>query len=80
MITRYKQLTLALVEEMIADKNHRGIVPNYAISTELHQTINDALFALVTEGCLILHSASVNCIPAYELPKAPCQPIVSIKK
>lgn len=76
----YKRLTLALVTEMIADKRTRGIVPDYAISIELHHAINDALTALVAEGCLIQRSASVNRIPAYEIPVIPCRPIVNVKK
>jgi len=79
-ISTTKQLTLALVKEVIADKKQRGIAPDYAISTELHQTINDALSALVAEGCLIQRLASVNRIPAYEIPEVPCQPTINIKK
>ncbi len=71
-----KQLALALVKEVIADKKERGIAPGYAISTEVHGVLNDALTALVTEGCLILRLASVNRYPAYEIPETPCQPIV----
>lgn len=71
-----KQLALALVKEVIADKKQRGIVPNYAIIMEVHGVLNDALTALVTEGCLILREASVNRYPAYEIPETPCQPIV----
>lgn len=76
----FKRLTLALVTEMIADKRTRGIVPDYAISIELHHAINDALTALVAEGCLIQRSASINRIPAYEIPEIPCRPIVNVKK
>lgn len=76
----YKQLTLAMVREMIADKRNRGIVPDYAISIELHHAINNALTALVAEGCLIQRSASVNRIPAYEIPEISVQPIANIKK
>lgn len=79
-MTIAKQLVLALVKEVIADKKERGIAPEYAISTELRQITDEALFALVTEGCLILRSASVNRMPAYELPKVPCQPTINIKK
>lgn len=71
-----KQLALALVKEVIADKKQRGIVPNYAIIMEVHGVLNDALTALVTEGCLILREASVNRYPAYDIPETPCQPIV----
>ena len=74
--TSTKQLALALVKEVIADKKERGIAPEYAISTEVHGVLNDALTALVTEGCLILRLASVNRYPAYEIPETPCQPIV----
>lgn len=71
-----KQLALALVKEVIADKKQRGIVPNYAIIMEVHGVLNDALTALVTEGCLILREVSVNRYPAYEIPETPCQPLV----
>lgn len=71
-----KQLALALVKEVIADKKQRGIVPNYAIIMEVHGVLNDALTALVTAGCLILREASVNRYPAYDIPETPCQPIV----
>lgn len=71
-----KQLALALVKEVIADKKPRGIVPNYAIITEVHKVLNDALTALVIEGCMILREASVNRYPAYEIPETPCQPLV----
>lgn len=75
-----KQLALALVKEVIADKKQRGVAPDYAISTEVHQAINEALSALVAEGCLIRRLASVNRIPAYEIPEVPCQPTINIKK
>lgn len=65
-----------MVKEVIADKKERGIAPGYAISTEVHGVLNDALFALVTDGSLILREASVNRYPAYEIPETPCQPIV----
>lgn len=71
-----KQLALDLVKEVIADKKQRGIVPNYAIITEVHKVLNDALTALVIERYLILCEASVNRYPAYEIPETPCQPIV----
>lgn len=44
--TSTKQLALALVKEVIADKKERGIAPEYAISTEVHGVLNDALTAL----------------------------------
>ena len=71
-----KQLALALVKEVIADKKARGIAPDYALNNEVHGVLNDALSALVSEGCLILREASVNRYPAYEIPETPCQPIV----
>ena len=71
-----KQLAIALVNEVIADKKQRGIVPNYAIIMEVHGVLNDALTALVIEGCLTLREASVNRYPIYEIPETPCQPLV----
>lgn len=78
--TTTKQLTLALVKEVIADKKQRGIAPDYAISTELHQAVNESLSTLIAEGCLIQRLSSVNRIPAYEIPEIPCQPTINIKK
>lgn len=69
-----KQLALAMVKEVIVDKKQRGIAPDYAIHNEVHEVLNDALTALVNEGCLILREASVNRHPAYEIPQTPCQP------
>ena len=71
-----KELALALVKEVVADKKQRGIAPDYAIINEVHGVLNDALLSLVNEGCLILREASVNRYPAYEIPETPCQPIV----
>lgn len=75
-MTTSKELALALVKEVIADKKQRGIAPDYAIINEVHGVLNDALSALVSEGCLILRAASVNRYPAYEIPETPSQPIV----
>lgn len=79
-MTIAKQLALVLVKEIIADKENRHIAPDYALRNEVNTLVGHALDALVDDGSLILRSASVNRIPAYELPKVPCQPIVSIKK
>jgi len=43
-----KQLALALVKEVIADKKARGIAPDYALNNEVHGVLNDALSALTS--------------------------------
>lgn len=63
-----KQLTLALIHEIIADKKRRNIVPGYALQTEIRGALNNTLHSLVADGTLVEHHASVNRIPAYEIP------------
>lgn len=75
-MTIAKQLALVLVKEIIADKRHKHIAPDYALRNEIN--------SLVADGSLIQRSASVNRYPAYEIPliargalqgkETPCQP------
>lgn len=73
-MTIAKQLALVLVKEIIADKKSRHIVPDYALSTEVSNAVSKALAQLVADGSLVLRDASVNHIPAYEIPETPSQP------
>lgn len=68
-MTIAKQLTLALVKEIIASKKNRHITPDYALKNEVNALVGQALDALVNDGSIIQRSASVNRIPAYEIPK-----------
>ena len=61
-------LALSLVEEVIKDKRARHISPDYALRVEVMEKVNQALDTLVADGSLIMHMASVNQIPAYEVP------------
>lgn len=60
-----------LVKAVVTDKRQRGLLPDYAIITDLYQALEEALEALVAEGTLICHPSSVNMIPAYEIPRMP---------
>ncbi len=83
-MTIAKQLALVLVKEIIADKRHKHIAPDYALRNEINSLVGQALDALVDDGSLVQRSASVNRYPAYEIPliargalqgkETPCQP------
>lgn len=67
-MTVTKQLILVLVKEIIAEKKQLGIVPNYAFVLEISTKVTQALNELVADGSLIERQASVNRLPAYEIP------------
>ncbi len=73
-MTIAKQLALVLVKEIIADKRHKHIAPDYALRNEINSMVGQALDSLVADGSLIQRRASVNRYPAYEIPQTPCQP------
>lgn len=83
-MTIAKQLALSLTKEIIAAKRKRNIVPEYALQTEIHEALSDALASLVKDNTLSTSLASVNRITAYSitiptphaLPESqtPCQP------
>lgn len=73
-MTITKQLALVLVKEVIANKRNKHIVPDYALRNEVSALLGQALDALVADGSLVLRDASVNHIPAYEIPETPSQP------
>lgn len=83
-MTIAKQLALVLVKEIIADKRHKHIAPDYALRNEINSMVGHALDSLVADGSLIQRSASVNRYQAYEIPliargalqgkETPCQP------
>ncbi len=73
-MTIAKQLALVLVKEIIADKRHKHIAPDYALRNEINSMVGQALDSLVADGSLIQCSASVNRYPAYEIPQTPSQP------
>ena len=73
-MTIAKQLALVLVKEIIADKRHKHISPDYALRNEVNLLLGQALDSLVADGSLIQRSASVNRYQAYEIPQTPCQP------
>lgn len=83
-MTIAKQLALVLVKEIIADKRHKHIAPDYALRNEVNLLLGQALDSLVADGSLIQRSASVNRYQAYEIPliargalqgkETPCQP------
>lgn len=67
-MTIAKQLALVLVKEIVAEKKQSGIVPNYALGLEVGAKVTQALNELVADGSLIERQASVNRLPAYEIP------------
>lgn len=67
------RLALSLVKEIIADKRQRHLIPDYALRGEVYALVGHALDTMVENGSLILHNASVNRYPAYEIPES-CQP------
>lgn len=73
-MTIAKSLALSLIKEIVADKQKRGIAPTYALRTEIGIALSEAISQLVAEGAITERLASVNRIPAYEIPQAPCQP------
>ncbi len=73
-MTVAKQLALALVKDIIAEKKQCGIVPNYALGLQINAKVTQALNELVADGSLIERQASVNRLPAYEIPETPRQP------
>lgn len=85
-MTIAKQLTLVLVKEIIADKQNRHIVPDYALHSEVNALVGQALDSLVADGSLVQRKASVNRHNAYEIPviasgalqgkETPCQPAI----
>ncbi|MCX4261236.1 MAG: hypothetical protein OSJ33_08220 [Muribaculaceae bacterium] len=74
MSTISKQLALILVKEVIAEKRNNKIHPDYALGLEVGAKITEALNELVADGSLIARQASVNRLPAYEIPEAKSQP------
>ena len=68
-MTIAKQLALVLVKEIIADKKQKHIAPDYALRNEVNIRLGLALDELVADGALVERSASVNRLPAYEIPK-----------
>lgn len=68
-MTIAKQLILVLVEEIVADKKNRHIMPDYALHKEINSMVSQALDALVEDGSLIRREASVNRHSAYEIPE-----------
>lgn len=73
-MTIAKQLALVLVKEIIAEKKHRKVVPNFALGPEVNAKVTQALNELVAEGSLIERQASLNRLPAYEIPETPSKP------
>lgn len=67
-MTIAKQLTLVLVKEIIAEKQRKNVVPNYAFALEVTNKVRETLDALVADGSLVHREASVNRYDAYELP------------
>lgn len=65
--TTLKQLAYELVKGIVAEKRARGIIPEYAIETEINTQIQKALCELVANGALNLHTAGVNKKDAYTL-------------
>lgn len=63
-----KQLALALVKETVAQKKLSCIMPDYALRTEIIGKLDEALDSLAADREIILRIASVNKMPAYELP------------
>lgn len=73
-MNKFQSLTLEMVKEVIAFKREKHIVPDYVLSTEVSNAVSKALAQLVADGSLVLRDASVNHIPAYEIPETPSQP------
>ena len=67
-MTVIKQLVLAIVKEIIADKKQKHISPDYAMRNEINAKIGNALDTLVADGSLVQRIASVNRFTAYEMP------------
>lgn len=67
-MTIAKQLALVLVKEIIAEKRNANIAPDYALRNEMNIRLGLALDELVADGTLVERNASVNRIPAYEIP------------
>lgn len=66
-----EQLARQLVEEVTARKKSRGVSPDYALLPELNALLAQSLEDLVATGRLVRRLASVNRLPAYELPPTP---------
>ncbi len=74
MSTISKQLALILVKEVIAEKRNNKVSPDYALGLEVGAKVTQALNELVADGSLIERQASVNRLPAYEIPETPSKP------
>lgn len=68
-MTAAKQLVMSLMKEIIDGKKQRGIVPAYALATEINDKVKEALNELVKEKAVSFRPASVNKIPAFFLPE-----------
>lgn len=73
-MTIAKQLALVLVKEIIAEKRNQRIFPEHALRKEINNQLSHALDALVADGSLVERIASVNRLPAYEIPQTPGKP------
>lgn len=69
MNTTARQLALALITEIIAQKRALGIVPGYALHAEVQAKLSEVLDALIADSLLIGRLAGVNRRQAYELPQ-----------
>lgn len=65
------RLALALVKAIVAEKEARGIIPTYAVNTEINARLHRAFDSLTAEGLLIRHCAGVNRKEAYTIPVKP---------
>ncbi len=74
MSTISKQLALILVKEVIAEERNNKVSPDYALGLEVGAKVTQALNELVADGSLIERQASVNRLPAYEIPETPSKP------